>query len=61
VELRYARLGIGTGLVRHTLTRTVQTARLIGGAATTVNAFDSEAAAYWKAWGFVETRDDPLV
>jgi predicted N-acetyltransferase YhbS len=61
VDRRYAKQGIGTGLVRHALTRTVQAAGLIGGAALIVNALDEEAAAYWKAWGFVETRDDPLV
>ena len=61
VDLRYARLGIGTGLVRHAMSRTVQAAGLIGGAALIVNAIDEDAAAYWKAWGFVETNDDPLV
>jgi hypothetical protein len=61
VDLRYTRLGIGTGLVRHALARTVQAAGLIGGATLIVNAIDEVAAAYWKAWGFVETKDDPLV
>jgi predicted N-acetyltransferase YhbS len=61
VDHRYKGRGIGTGLVRHALTRTVQAASLIGGAALIVNALDDEAAAYWKAWGFVETKDDPLV
>ncbi len=61
VDRSYAKQGIGTGLMRHALTRTVQAAGLIGGAALIVNALDDEAASYWKAWGFVETKDDPLV
>ncbi len=61
VDHRYGKLGIGTGLVRHAITRTVQAAGLIGGAALIVNALDDEAASYWKAWGFVETKDDPLM
>lgn len=61
VDRRYGKQGIGTGLVRHALTRTVQAADLIGGAALIVNAVDQEAAHYWRAWGFVETKDDPLV
>lgn len=61
VDHRYGKQGIGTGLVRHALTRTVQAVGLIGGAALIVNALDDEAAAYWKAWGFMETKDDPLM
>jgi GNAT superfamily N-acetyltransferase len=61
VDQRYRSQGIGTGLVRHALTRTVQAAGLIGGAALIVNAIDQDAAAYWRIWGFVETKDDPLV
>jgi predicted N-acetyltransferase YhbS len=61
VDVRYGRRGIGTGLVRHALTKTVQAASLIGGAALIVNAIDEDAVAYWNAWGFVETKDDPLV
>ena len=61
VDQRYGGQGIGTGLVKHALSRTVQAAGLIGGAVLIVNAIDTEAAAYWRAWGFVETKDDPLV
>ena len=61
VDRRYGKQGIGTGLVHHALTRTVQAAGLIGGAALIVNALDQDAANYWKAWGFVETKDDSLV
>jgi len=53
--------GIGTGLVKHALTRCVEAARLIGGRALIVNAVDEEAAAFWRRRGFIPSRDDPLV
>jgi GNAT superfamily N-acetyltransferase len=53
--------GIGTGLVKHALTRCVEAARLIGGRALIVNAVDEEAAVFWRRRGFIPSRDDPLV
>jgi GNAT superfamily N-acetyltransferase len=53
--------GVGTGLVKHALTRCVEAARLIGGRALIVNAVDEEAAALWRRRGFIPSRDDPLV
>lgn len=61
VDLRYARQGIATGLLRDALTKSVKAAALIGGAAMIVNAIDTEAARFWQAWGFVPTNDDALV
>ena len=53
--------GVGTGLVKHALTRCVEAARLIGGRALIVNAVDEEAAVFWRRRGFIPSRDDPLV
>ena len=53
--------GVGTGLVKHALTRCVEAARLIGGRALIVNAVDEEAAAFWRRRGFIPSQDDPLV
>lgn len=53
--------GIGTGLLRHALERCVEAAALIGGRALVVNAVDEEAAAFWARWGFVPSKDDPMV
>jgi GNAT superfamily N-acetyltransferase len=53
--------GVGTGLVKHALTRCVEAARLIGGRALIVNAVDEDAAAFWRRHGFVPSRDDPFV
>jgi len=53
--------GVGTGLVKHALTRCVEAAALIGGRALIVNAVDAEAAAFWQRRGFLPSRDDPMV
>jgi hypothetical protein len=34
---------------------------LIGRRAVVVNALDEEAARFWARWGFLASRDDPLV
>ena len=61
VDQAWNRKGVGTGLVKHALTRCVDAARLIGGRALIVNAVDEEAAAFWRRRGFIASRDDPLV
>lgn len=53
--------GIGAGLLKHTLTRCVEAARLIGGRALVVNAVDDQAAEFWARRGFVRSRDDSLI
>jgi len=61
VDQAWNRKGVGTGLVKHALTRCVDAARLIGGRALIVNAVDEEAAAFWRRRGFIPSRDDPLI
>ena len=53
--------GIGTGLLKHALQRCVTAAGLIGGRALIVNAVDVQAAQFWKRYGFLPSKDDPLV
>lgn len=60
-DLQWAGRGIGTGLLKHALTRCVQAASLIGGRALMVNAIDDEAARFWTRRGFIPSRDDPLI
>ena len=60
-DAAYAGLGIGTGLLKHALTRCVAAAGLIGGRALMVNAIDGEAAAFWRRRGFLPSRDDGLI
>lgn len=40
--------GIGTGLLRHALMRSVEGANLVGGPALLVNALNEEAALFWR-------------
>ena len=60
VDQSYAGKGIGTGLLKHALTRCVQGAALVGGRALIVNAIDEEARFFWTRRGFLPSRDDPL-
>lgn len=60
-DLAWKGRGIGTGLLRHALERSVAAANLIGGRALVVNAVDADAAKFWRSWEFVPSRDDPLV
>jgi GNAT superfamily N-acetyltransferase len=58
---RWRGKGIGAGLLKHALQRCVAAAGLVGGRALIVNAVDGEAAQFWKRYGFLPTKDDPLV
>lgn len=60
-DSRWAGQGVGTGLVKHALQRSVAAAQLIGGRALVVHAVDEGAAAFWVRRGFIASRDDPLV
>ena len=53
--------GVGTGLLRHALVRSVAGARLVGGRALIVNALDKDAAKFWLRHGFIPSKDNPLV
>lgn len=53
--------GVGYSLLMHALERCVAGARLVGGRAVMVHAIDSDAAAFWRRWGFVPSKDDALV
>jgi GNAT superfamily N-acetyltransferase len=57
----YTGRGIGSGLLRHALTRAVEGARLVGGRALLVRAVDEAARAFWLAHGFLRTVDDALL
>jgi GNAT superfamily N-acetyltransferase len=59
-DTAYAGRGIGTGLLKHALARSLAGARLIGGRALVVHALDEQAAAFWRRRGFLPSKDDPL-
>lgn len=60
-DTEWAGRGVGTGLLKHALTRCVEASRLIGGRALVVNAVDPDAAVFWQRRGFMPSRDDELV
>ncbi len=60
-DVAWAGRGVGTGLLRHALMRSVEGARLVGGRALVVNALDSDAAKFWRRHGFIPSKDSPLV
>ncbi len=60
-DISWAGRGVGTGLLKHALTRCVEASRLIGGRALVVNAVDRDAAAFWTRRGFTASRDDAFV
>ncbi|AVO46336.1 GNAT family N-acetyltransferase [Phreatobacter cathodiphilus] len=57
----WAGRGIGTGLLKHALSRCVDAATLVGGRALLVHAVDDEAADFWRRRGFLPSRDDPFI
>ena len=59
-DSQWAGQGLGTGLLRHALIRSVQAAKLIGGRALIVKALDPEAAVFWNRQGFLPTKEDQL-
>jgi GNAT superfamily N-acetyltransferase len=54
VDLRYQRLGIGRGLLKDALLRTLQVSREVGVRALLVHAIDEEAKEFYAAHGFIE-------
>jgi GNAT superfamily N-acetyltransferase len=60
-DTAWAGQGIGTGLLKHALTRCLAAADLIGGRALVVRAVDDEARSFWQRRGFLPSKDDPFV
>jgi GNAT superfamily N-acetyltransferase len=54
VDLEYQRRGIGRGLLKDALLRTLQVSREVGVCALMVHAIDEEAKAFYAAHGFIE-------
>jgi len=60
VDLREHGIGLGKGLLRDALLRTVQAADIAGLRAMLTHAKDDAAKAFYQRFGFVESPIDPL-
>lgn len=54
VDTRFRGKGIGRGLVRDALTRSIQAAEIVGIRAVMVHAIDEEARKFYEKYGFIE-------
>ncbi|QOL26721.1 GNAT family N-acetyltransferase [Thalassotalea sp. LPB0316] len=61
VDQNYKGLGIGAGLLKDCMLRSVQAMDVIGGAGVLVHAIDEEAKQFYKKFGFSESPIDPMV
>lgn len=60
VDKDHQRRGIGTGLLRDVILRTVQAAEIAGIRAILVHAMSDAAKRFYEGWGFVASPVDPL-
>lgn len=60
VDQEHQRRGIGTGLLRDAILRTVQAAEIAGIRAILVHALSDSAKHFYEEWGFVASPVDPL-
>lgn len=60
VSLDWQRKGVGGGLLRDAILRTLQAADIAGIRAFIVHAKDDTARAFYERYGFVESPSDPL-
>lgn len=60
VDQEHQRRGIGTGLLRDAILRTVQAAEIAGIRAILVHALSESAKHFYEDWGFVASPVDPL-
>jgi GNAT superfamily N-acetyltransferase len=60
VDLRWQRQGVGHGLMKDAVFRTLQAAEIAGIRAITVHAKDENAARYYQQFDFAPAVSDPL-
>jgi GNAT superfamily N-acetyltransferase len=54
VDAHFHRRGIGAGLLKDALLRTIQASEIVGMRAVLVHAIDAEAVAFYKKYGFID-------
>lgn len=60
VHVDFHDLGIGSGLLKDCVLRSVQAMNVIGGAGILVHAIDESAKVFYEKFGFTESPFDPL-
>ena len=60
VDRGYGDRGIGSGLLRDAITRTLQAAEIAGIRAILVHAISNRAKDFYEKWGFASSPVDPL-
>jgi len=60
VDIRYHRQGIGAGLLKDAILRTLKASQDIGGKCLVVHALDEEAKNFYLQYGFVESPTNPM-
>jgi predicted N-acetyltransferase YhbS len=60
VDARYQRQGIGAGLVKDAVLRTIQAADIVGARAMLIHALSDEAKKFYEKWGFKASDVDPM-
>jgi GNAT superfamily N-acetyltransferase len=60
IDQRYQRLGLGRGLLKDAVLRTLQAAEVAGISAMLVHAISEDAKNFYLAHGFVESPTQPL-
>jgi GNAT superfamily N-acetyltransferase len=60
IDRRYQRLGIGRGLLKDAVLRTIQAAEVIGIKAILVHAISEDAKSFYLANGFAESPTRPM-
>jgi GNAT superfamily N-acetyltransferase len=60
VDQKYQRRGVGTGLLREAILRTIQASEIAGIRAILIHAISDAAKEFYMRWGFVASPIDPL-
>jgi len=61
VDRRYSGQGLGTGLLKDAIKRTLQAAEIAGIRAILVHAISDRAKDFYQKWGFVPSDIDPMM
>jgi len=61
VDLDFQRMGLGKSLLKDAMTRALSAAQIAGLRAVVVHAKHEQAAAFYQHFGFLPSKDEPLI